>query len=150
MVNLVNYPTLQAECHDTEARSLKKINDLEVQQAASLATLTSPGGSAVAITNYVYGVLYTIPPGADLLDVACYNPGANDCWVFVMITPGPATPGQRASFPIRVYAGNHAYYEAMTSHFSVASGMTFSICVSSTQDTLTWNPVNVYLAIRHS
>ena len=148
--NLINYPTLQAECHDTEARSLKKINALDSQMAADLNALASPGGGEVALTNFVYGIAYTIPPGADLLDVACYNPGDNDCWVYVMITPGAPQAGQQPTFPIRVYAHNHAYYEAMTSHLGVQTGYTFSIAVSSTEFTLTWNSISVYLAIRHS
>jgi len=149
-VNLISFPTLDPECHDTEARSLKKINELETQIAAGMASLSSPGGGEVAITNYVYGTVYQLPAGADLLDVSCYNPGDNDCWVMVMITPGPATAGQQPKFPIRTYAHNHAYYEAMTSHLSMAAGNTMSIAVSSTETTLTWNSVPVFLAIRHS
>jgi hypothetical protein len=149
MVNLINYPTLQAECHDTEARSLKKITDLEYQQVSTLAALASPGGSAVAATAYVNGNHYQIPAGSDLLDVACYNPNDGDVWVYVVISPNGPQPGIPPTFPIRVYGHNHAYYEAMTSHLSVPAGQRFDIAVSSTEATLTWsNPV--YLAIRHS
>jgi hypothetical protein len=111
--------------------------------------LASPGGSAVAPTAYVYGNSYHIPAGADLLDVACYNPNDGDVWVYVVISPSGPQPGIPPSFPIRVYGHNHAYYEAMTSHLSVPPGQRFDIAVSSTEVTLTWsNPV--YLAIRHS
>lgn len=148
--NLITYPTLQAECHDTEARSLKKINDLEAQQAASLAALTAAGGSMVAQTAYVHGNLYVLPTGSDLLDVACYNPNDNDVWAYVMITgPSGPQPGMNPTFPIRIYGHNHAYYEAMSSHLSCPAGQGFSIAVSSTEASLTWSSP-VYLAIRHS
>jgi hypothetical protein len=147
--NLINFPTLQAECHDTEARSLKKINDLELQQANTLSAMAKPGAGQVALTTYLFGTSYTIPAGADLLDVSCYNPNDTDQWVFVMITPGLPQAGQRPAFPIRVYAHNHAYYEAMTSALSVPAGDTFSIMVSSNETTLALG-LNVFLAIRHS
>jgi hypothetical protein len=147
--NLITYPTLSAECHDTEARSLKKINDLELQLVNTLSAMAEPGGSQVALTTYIYGTSYTIPAGVDLLDVSCYNPNDTDQWVFVMITPGPPQAGQRPAFPIRVYAHNHAYYEAMTSALSVPAGDTFSVMVSSNEATLTLG-LNVFLAIRHS
>jgi hypothetical protein len=66
-----------------------------------------------------------------------------------MITPSGAQPGMSPTFPVRVYAHNHAYYEAMTSHLSVPAGAVFSIAVSSTELQLTLGS-NVYLAIRHS
>jgi hypothetical protein len=147
--NLITYPTLSAECHDTEARSLKKINDLEYQQNSTLAALAKPGAGQVAFTNYVFGISYTIPPGADLLDISCYNPNDTDQWVFLMMTPGAAQPGQRPAFPIRAYAHNHAYYEAMTSALSVPAGDTFSVAVSSNETSLAWG-LNVFLAIRHT
>jgi hypothetical protein len=146
----VIFPTMDPECGDAERRSLIKINALQSQINASLAAIAKPGGGSTAPTAYVHGTSYTIPPGADLLDVSCYNPGDNDCWVFVMITPGPATAGQQPTFPVRVYAHNHAYYEAMTAAISVPAGNVFSIAVSSTENTLTWNSVPVYLAIRHA
>jgi hypothetical protein len=146
----VIFPTLDPECGDAERRSLIKINALESRIANSLAYLSKPGAGNTALTAYIHGTSYTIPAGADLLDVSCYNPGDNDCWVFVMITPGPATAGQQPTFPVRVYAHNHAYYEAMTAAGSVPVGYVFSIVVSSTESVLTWNPVPVYLAIRHA
>jgi hypothetical protein len=147
--NSISFPTLEPECHDTEARSLKKINQLDDQISATLAALAKPGGGEVAMTNYVYGIAYTIPPGSDLLDVSCYNPNDNDQWVFIMITPGAPQAGQQPAFPIRVYAHNHAYYEAMTSALSVTPGDTFSVAVSSAETTLVWGS-SVFLAIRHT
>jgi hypothetical protein len=147
--NLISFPTLQAECHDTEARSLKKINELQLQLASTLAALASPGGAGVAPTAYLYGNQYRIPAGADLLDLGCYNPNDGDVWVYVVISPGGPQPGIPPTFPIRVYGHNHAYYEAMTSHLSVPAGQRFDIAVSSTELTLTWSS-SVYLAIRHS
>lgn len=147
--NIINFPTLTAECHDTEARSLKKINDLMSQLNATVSALASPGGAAVGLTSYVYGNSYVIPAGKDLLDVACYNPNASDVWVYVDISPSGSQPGIAPTFPIRVYAHNHAYYEALTSHLSVPAGQVWDIAVSSTELNLTWaSPV--YLAIRHS
>jgi hypothetical protein len=146
----VIFPTMDPECGDAERRSLIKINALQSRISDSLAYLAKPGGGQTALTTYIYGTSYTIPAGADLLDVSCYNPGDNDCWVFIMITPGPASAGQRATFPVRVYAHNHAYYEAMTAAGSVPAGNQFSIAVSSTENSLTWNSVPVYLAIRHA
>jgi hypothetical protein len=143
-------PTYAPECGDAERRSLVKINALMDQMNATLASLAKPGGSAVAQTNYVHGTSYTIPAGADLLDVSCYNPNDLDCWVYVMITPGAPAPGMPPTFPIRVYAHQHAYYEAMTAAASVPAGRVFSIAVSSTEAVLTWNANPVYLAIRHS
>ena len=148
--NLISYPTLQAECHDTEARSLKKITDLEYQQVNTLAALAKPGGGQVAITNYVYGIDYKIPAGSDLLDVACYNPTDYDVWVCIMFSPAGAQAGMQPEFPIRVYAHNHAYYEAMKSALSVPAGEIFEIAVSSTELSLTWNGSSVFLAIRHT
>jgi len=148
--NLISYPTLQAECHDTEARSLKKITDLEYQQVSTLAALAKPGGGQVALTNYVFGVAYVIPPGSDLLDVACYNPTDYDVWVYIVISPTGAQSGMQPTFPIRVYAHNHAYYEAMTSALSVPPGEVFSLAVSSSEAFLTWNSNPVYLAVRHT
>jgi hypothetical protein len=149
MANLISYPTLQAECHDTEARSLKKITDLEFQQNATLAALAAPGGSQVAQTAYVNGNTYRIPAGADLLDVGCYNPNDGDVWVYLVISPLGPQPGIPPTFLFRVYGHNDAYYEAMTSHLSVPAGDRWDIAVSSSELTLTWsNPV--YLAIRHS
>lgn len=150
MPTTISFPTLEPECNDSERRSLIKINALMEQVSDSLAYLSKPGGGQPAPTTYIYGVAYTIPQGADLLDVSCYNPGDLDCWVFIMITPGPAQAGMQPTFPIRVYAHNHAYYEAMTAAVSVAAGDTFSIAVSSTETSLTWNSVPVFLAIRHS
>jgi hypothetical protein len=147
--NLISYPTLLAECHDTEARSLKKINDLEYQAAATLAALAKPGALEVGPTNYVYGISYTIPAGADLLDISCYNPNDVDQWVMLMMTPGAPIPGQRPAFLVRVYGHNNAYYEAMASALSVPAGDTFSIAVSSSEATLAWGS-NVFLAIRHT
>jgi hypothetical protein len=146
----VIFPTFAPECGDAERRSLVKINALMDQVANSLAYLSKPGGGQTALTNYIYGFVYTIPAGADLLDLSCYNPGDLDCWVFIMITPGAATAGMAPTFPIRTYAHNHAYYEAMVAGASVPAGKTFSIAVSSTENVLTWNSVPVYLAIRHS
>jgi hypothetical protein len=140
---------MDPECGDAERRSLMKINALESRNSATLAALAKPGASQVALTNYVFGISYTIPPGADLLDISCYNPNDTDQWVFLMMTPGAAQPGQRPAFPIRAYAHNHAYYEAMTSALSVPAGDTFSVVVSSNETSLAWG-LNVFLAIRHS
>jgi hypothetical protein len=146
----VIFPTFAPECGDAERRSLVKINALMDQVANSLAFLSKPGAGQTALTNFLYGSVYTIPQGADLLDVSCYNPGDLDCWVFIMITPGTPQAGMQPTFPVRVYAHNHAYYEAMTAAGSVPAGRNFSIAVSSTENVLTWNSVPVYLAIRHS
>jgi hypothetical protein len=148
--NLISFPTLSAECHDTEARSLKKINDLEMQQASTLAALAKPGGGQVALTNYVHGTSYTIPAGSDLLDVSCYNPTDVDCWILVMITPSAPMAGQAPAFPLRAYAHNNSYYEAMTSALSIPAGYTFSLAVSSTENSLSPNPNSVYLAVSHT
>lgn len=145
----ISFPTLNPECNDTERRSLIKINALDSQMLATLAALASPGGAAVAPTAYVYGNQYQIPAGADLLDVGCYNPNDTDVWVYVVISSTGPQPGMPPTFPIRVYAHNHAYYEALTSHLSVPGGQRFDIAVSSTELTLTWSSP-VYLAIRHS
>lgn len=147
--NIISFPTLTAECHDTEARSLKKINDLTVQMAATLAALDKPGGAQVAKTNYVYGIQYTLPSGADLLDISAYNPNDVDCWVFVMSTPIAPVAGQQGLFVVRVYGHNNAYYEAYTANISFSNPIN-TIVVSSTENALTWNPNSIYLAIRHS
>jgi hypothetical protein len=146
----ISFPTLEPECHDTEARSLKKIDALLDEMSATLASLAKPGGAQVALTKYLYGISYTIPAGADLLDVSCYNPTDVDCWVLVMITPGAPMTGQAPAFPLRAYAHNNAYYEAMTSAASIPAGDTFSLVVSSTENSLSPNPNPVYLAVRHS
>jgi hypothetical protein len=145
----VIFPTMDPECGDAERRSLIKINALQSRISATLAALAKPGAGEVALTNYVYGISYTIPAGADLLDISCYNPNDTDQWVFVMMTPGAAQPGQRPAFPVRAYAHNHAYYEAMTSALSVPAGDTFSVAVSSNETSLAWG-LNVFLAIRHT
>jgi hypothetical protein len=147
--NLASFPTLAAECHDTEARSLKKLTNLESQQLSALQTLAAPGSSQVAMTTYVYGNAYHIPAGIDLLDVGCYNPNDTDVWVYILISPGGPQPGIAPTFLFRVYGHNDGYYEAMTSHFSVPSGQRWDIAVSSAEATLTWSSP-VYLAIRHS
>lgn len=146
--NIISFPTLQAECKDTEARSLKKINDLQYQMSQDLAELIKPGGSDVATTSYVYGDLFAVPAGADLLDVACYNPTDLDVWVMVFGTAPQA--GMVPLFLIRVYAHNHAYYEAMSSVGSIAPSTTFYIAVSSNELNLALNATPVFLAIRHS
>lgn len=146
--NIISFPTLQAECHDTEARSLKKINDLNSQMAAALADLTQPGGADVAVTSYVYGDLFALPAGANLLDVACYNPTDVDVWVMVFGTAPQA--GMVPLFLIRTYGHNHAYYEAMSSVASIAPSTTFYIAVSSNELNLALNATPVFLAIRHS
>jgi hypothetical protein len=145
----VIFPTMDPECGDAERRSLIKINALQSRMSATLAALAKPGAGQVAFTNYVYGISYTIPAGADLLDISCYNPNDTDQWVFLMITPAAAQPGQRPAFPVRAYAHNHAYYEAMTSALSVPAGDTFSVAVSSNETSLAWG-LNVFLAIRHT
>jgi hypothetical protein len=145
----VIFPTMDPECGDAERRSLIKINALQSRISATLAALAKPGAGEVAPTNYVYGISYTIPAGADLLDISCYNPNDTDQWVFLMMTPGAAQPGQRPAFPVRAYAHNHAYYEAMTSALSVPAGDTFSVAVSSNETSLAWG-LNVFLAIRHT
>jgi hypothetical protein len=147
---LVQFPTLDSECADTERRSLQKINILQTRIDDSLAALIKPGAAQVAFTNYVYGISYTIPAGADLLDVSCYNPNDLDCWVYIMITPAAPQPNQQPTFPIRVFAHNHAYYEAMTSAMSIPAGRIFSLAVSSSEAVLTWNANPVYLAVRHT
>jgi hypothetical protein len=147
---LVQFPTLDSECSDTERRSLQKINILQTRIDDSLAALIKPGAAQVAFTNYVYGISYTIPAGADLLDVSCYNPNDLDCWVYIMITPAAPQPNQQPTFPIRVFAHNHAYYEAMTSAMSIPAGRIFSLAVSSSEAVLTWNANPVYLAVRHT
>lgn len=146
---LINYPTLEAECHDTEARSLKKLNDLMYQINASMAALAKPGAGQVALTTYVYGIQYTMPAGVDLLDISAYNPNDVDCWVQVIMSPGPPAPGMQPQFSFRDYGHNNAYYEAMTSAAS-AGGQTFSIVVSSAEATYAPNPNPIFLAIRHS
>lgn len=146
--NIISFPTLQAECHDTEARSLKKINDLEYQMAANLAALTEPGGADVATTSYVYGDTLTLPAGADLLDVACYNPTAVDVWVMIFSSAPQA--GMVPLFLLRTYAHNHAYYEAMTEVTSIAPSTQFFIAVSSNELNLALNATPVFLAIRHN
>lgn len=146
--NIISFPTLQAECHDTEARSLKKINDLSAQMAASLAYLQEPGGFDVATTSYVYGDIFAVPPGANLLDIACYNPTNVDVWTMIFNT-APAA-GMVPLFLIRVYAHNHAYYEAMTLVSSIAPSTQFYIAVSSNELNLALNATPVFLAIRHS
>jgi hypothetical protein len=145
----VIFPTMDPECGDAERRSLIKINALQSRMSATLAALAKPGAGQVALTNYVFGISYTIPAGADLLDISCYNPNDTDQWVFLMITPAAAQPGQRPAFPVRAYAHNHAYYEAMTSALSVPAGDTFSVAVSSNETSLAWG-LNVFLAIRHT
>jgi hypothetical protein len=67
-----------------------------------------------------------------------------------MFSPAGAQAGMQPEFPIRVYAHNHAYYEAMTSALSVPAGEIFEIAVSSTELSLTWNGSSVFLAIRHT
>jgi hypothetical protein len=141
---------MDPECGDAERRSLIKINGLQSRISSTLAALAKPGGGQVAITNYVYGIDYKIPANADLLDVACYNPTDYDVWVMVMMSPSGAQPGMQPEFPIRVYAHNHAYYEAMTSALSIPAGEIFEIAVSSTELVLTWNGSSVFLAIRHT
>ncbi len=79
-----------------------------------------------------------------------YNPTDYDVWVYIVISPTGAQPGMQPTFPIRVYAHNHAYYEAMTSALSVPPGEIFSIAVSSSEISLTWNSNPVYLAVRHT
>jgi hypothetical protein len=145
----VIFPTMDPECGDAERRSLIKINALQSRISATLAGLAKPGAGQVALTNYVFGISYTIPAGADLLDISCYNPNDTDQWVFLMMTPAAAQPGQRPAFPVRAYAHNHAYYEAMTSALSVPAGDTFSVAVSSNETSLAWG-LNVFLAIRHT
>ena len=145
----IHFPTWAPECNDTERRSLIKINALDTQIAATLAALAKAGGSEIALTNYVFGTSYTIPAGADLLDISCYNPNDIDQWVFLMITPSGPQPSMAPTFPIRAYAHNHAYYEAYTSAASVPVGAVFSVAVSSAENQLVWGS-NVYLAIRHS
>jgi hypothetical protein len=145
----VIFPTMDPECGDAERRSLIKINALQSRISATLAALAKPGAGEVALTNYVYGISYTIPAGADLLDISCYNPNDTDQWVFLMMTPAAPQPGQRPTFPVRAYAHNHAYYEAMTSALSVPAGDTFSVAVSSNETSLAWG-LNVFLAIRHT
>lgn len=145
----IGLPTLAPECNDTERRSLLKINSLENQISATLAQLARPGGAEIALANYLFGLTYQIPAGADLLDVSVYNPNDTDQWVYLMITPNGPQPGMAPTFPIRVYGHNHAYYEAYASATSVASGYRWDIAVSSTENQLTWG-LKVYLAIRHS
>lgn len=145
----VIFPTLEPECGDAEQRSLVKINALLSQVNNSLAALNKPGAGQVAFTNFIHGISFTIPAGADLLDVSVYNPNDIDCWVYVMVTPGAVQVGMGPTFLVRAYAHNHAYYEANVAAASVAAGQRFSIAVSATENTLTWaNPV--YLAIRHT
>jgi len=147
----IQFPTLEPECHDTEARSLKKLNALMEDVLTTLDQMAQPGGDDVAPTTFVRGNLYTVPVGSNLLDLACYNPTDNDCWVYIMITPSAPIPGMPPTFPIRVYAHNHAYYEAMMMYTpTVPSGSILSIAVSATEQTLTWNANPVYLAIRHT
>jgi hypothetical protein len=145
----VIFPTMDPECGDAERRSLIKINALQSRMSSTLAALAKPGAGQVALTNYIFGISYTIPAGADLLDISCYNPNDTDQWVFLMMTPAAPQPGQRPAFPVRAYAHNHAYYEAMTSALSVPAGDTFSVAVSSNETSLAWG-LNVFLAIRHT
>lgn len=143
----IHFPTNDPECNDTERRSLIKINALLSQMAATLAALNKPGGVAVAATTYLYGVATIGAVGSDLLDVACYNPTDIDVWVMVFGAP-PAT-GQRPLFTIRVYAHNHAYYEALTAVSSFTAGR-YYVVVSSTESTFAMNSNSVFLAVRHS
>ena len=146
----VIFPTFAPECGDAERRSLIKINALMDQVANAMAALNKPGAGQVAFTNFVNGISFIIPNGADLLDVSVYNPNDLDCWVYVMITPGAVQAGMPPTFLIRAYAHNHAYYEANVAAASVPGGRQFSIAVSATENTLTWNANPVYLAIRHT
>jgi hypothetical protein len=100
--------------------------------------------------KFVYGTQYLIPAGESLLDVSCYNPTDVDVWVFIIMSVQPPQAGMPPTFPIRVYAHNHAYFEAMASAISLPPGEFFSIAVSSAEQTLAFNPNPVYLAIRHS
>lgn len=145
----ISWPTLAPECNDTERRSLQKINSLQYQILSTLTEIARPGGAEIAVANFLFGITYQIPTGSDLLDVSCYNPNANDMWVYLMITPNGPQPGMAPTFPIRVYAHNHAYYEAYASNLSVPAGSRWDIAVSSTELQLAWGS-NVYLAIRHS
>jgi hypothetical protein len=135
--SLAGFPTLSPECNDTERRSLMKINSILAQ------------GGGITPANYVYGISYTIPVGADLLDVSCYNPNDTDQWAFIIISASGPQPGMRPAFPVRVYAHNHAYYEAYVSGQSIPAGDTFSIAVSSAETSLAWG-LPIFLAIRHS
>lgn len=134
---LKSFQTLSPECGDSEARSLQKINSIMAQ------------GGGITPANYVFGITYTVPKGADLLDVSCYNPNDADQWVFIIIAPGGATPGMQPSFPIRVYGHNPAYYEAYVSGASIPAGDQFDIAVSASENSLVWGSP-VYLAIRHT
>jgi len=145
----LTFPTLQPECSDQERRSLIKINQLEYQQAATLATIAQPGGAEIAVTSYVYGNSYPIPITSDLLDIGCYNPNDADVWVYLMISPGGPQPGMPPTFMFRCYGHNNGFYEAYSSHLSVPSGQRWDIVVSSSEATLTYS-ASVYLAIRHS
>ena len=133
----INFPTWSPEMNDTERRSLIKIN----------AILARGGGITPA--NYIFGISYTIPVGADLLDVSCYNPNDTDQWAFIIIAASGPQPGMKPAFPIRCYAHNHAYYEAYVSGQSIPAGDEFSIAVSSSENQLAWG-LPIYLAIRHS
>jgi hypothetical protein len=146
---LKSFPTLQPECHDSEARSLQKINNIEFQNSTALATISKPGGTEIALTSYVYGNSYQIPITSDLLDIGCYNPNDADVWVYLIISPGGPQPGMPPTFLFRAYGHNNAFYEAYTSHLAVPSGQRWDIVTSSSEATLTLS-ASVYLAIRHS
>jgi len=146
---LINYPTLEPECNDTEARSLKKLNELSNQELAALKVLAQPGGNQIAPVKYLFGNAYQIPANTDLLDIGCYNPNDGDVWVYILISPGGPIPGAAPTFMFRVYGHNDSYYEAYASRQTVPAGQRWDIAVSSAETALTWS-APVYLAIRHS
>jgi len=148
--NLVNFPTLAAECNDTEARSLKKLTDILYgfvenpnpgQPPLSLEELIQAvkGQDSIRSTSGAFVNQYTLFTGQTLLwqlDVFSVAQIAALEWVFVYDAL-TATPGVMPIYIVPVYGQMNASINVM-SPFSV--GVT--VALSTSPNSLALDPAN--------
>ena len=91
---LVNYPTLQAECHDTETRSLKKIDDILFQfvyGASGGGGQSSVPGSLKDIVSATKGCDIVLATSGAFVSQFTLFTGPCVCWQIDCFSIAPST-----------------------------------------------------------
>lgn len=157
------FPTLGAECGDTERRSLLKINELLFDQQGGsnsnqilssidntlkeiLVELTSPARTV----DFVLAAVYGVPVQKDLYDISAYNPSDVEVWIQIFLSPIAPNNGQTPSFQVHSYPHQVCYYETNIQDQNLLANQRIWVAVSDSDQSLVQSTHKVFLAVERS
>jgi hypothetical protein len=159
----VTFPTLAAECGDTERRSLLKISQLLFDQQGGsnssqllgsidttlksiLAQLSEPPRTV----DFVFATGYGIPANKDMYDISAYNPTDSEVYIQIFLSPSAPNNGQVPSFQVHSYPHQVCYYETNIQQQNLLANQRIWIGVSDSDQSLVQSTKKVFLAVERS